>query len=208
MLRLRDIMTRNVLTVGPTTTLREAAELFATRHIGGAPVVEGSALLGVVSATDILAFAAAAPDDLRDDPRDDLRDDAHDDLDDRPVADDGDDWASPGGEPPARWFPELAADLDVVDQMDGAPAGGDALDRHTVAEVMTRRAVALPPGADAVTAAARLRAADVHRVLVVDGDRLLGIVTTTDITRAVADRALERRTYVFTAARRGCHCAP
>ena len=184
MLRLRDIMTRDVLTVGPTTTLREAAELLATRHIGGVPVVEGARLVGVVSANDILAFAAAAPDEPHDVPADDV-----------------DDWAEPGGgDPPARWFAELAdsADhLDVVHEMDDEPTGVDALDRHTVAEVMTRRVVAMPPDADAVTAAARLRTLDVHRVLVVDGDRLLGIVTTSDITRAVADRALERRTYVF-----------
>jgi len=186
MLRLRDIMTRDVLTVGPTTTLREAAELLATRHIGGVPVVEGSRLVGVVSANDILAFAAAS-----------------DESPDALLEDDLDAWAEPGGgDPPARWFAELAdradrADLDVVHELHGAPAGPDALDRHTVAEVMTRRVVALPPDADAVTAAARLRTLDVHRVLVVDGDRLLGIVTTTDITRAVADRALERRTYVF-----------
>lgn len=184
MLRLRDIMTRDLLTVGPTTTLREAAELLATRHIGGVPVVEGSRLVGVVSANDILAFAAAAPDEPHDAPADDV-----------------DDWAEPGGgDPPARWFAELAdsADhLDVVHEMDDEPTRADALDRHTVAEVMTRRVVAMPPDADAVTAAARLRTLDVHRVLVVDGDRLLGIVTTSDITRAVADRALERRTYVF-----------
>ena len=185
MLRLRDIMTRDVLTVGPATTLREAAELLATRHVGGVPVVEGTRLLGVVSANDILAFAATATDE----PRDASADEADEDMDD---------WIEPGvGESPARWLATLVehAELDVLP--DDAPDGPSALDRHTVAEVMTRRVVALPPDADAVTAAARLRAADVHRVLVVDGDRLLGIVTTTDITRAVADRALERRTYVF-----------
>ena len=181
MLRLRDIMTRDVLTVGPTTTLREAADLLATRHIGGVPVVEGTRLLGVVSANDILAFAAAAADEPREAPADDV-----------------DDWIEPGGgELPARWLASLVEPVELDAELADAPDGPSPLDRHTVAEVMTRRVVALPPDADAVTAAARLRTADVHRVLVVDGDRLLGIVTTTDITRAVADRALERRTYVF-----------
>ena len=102
--------------------------------------------------------------------------------------------------PRAEARPEFVADLDVVEEMeemDDVETIGDALDRHTVAEVMTRRVMAMPPGADAITAASRLRTADVHRVLVVDGDRLLGIVTTSDITRAVADRALVQRTYVF-----------
>jgi CBS domain-containing protein len=197
MLRLHEIMTRDVLTVSPTTTLREAAELLSTRHVGGAPVVEGSRVVGVVSASDILAFAAtsdSAPDTS-----------AAPDADDWDGACDGED-DGPGGFFGAR---ATALDLDLVDEMTGArrgplpgamddaAAGLDALDRHLVAEVMTRRVVALPPAADAVSAARRLRAAEVHRVLVVDGDRLLGIVTTTDIVRAVADRALERRTYVF-----------
>jgi len=191
MLRLRDIMTRDVLTVGPATTLREAAELLATRHIGGAPVVDGTRLVGVVSATDILAFAASASDAPRDERE----------------GDDGDDWNEASHDDlPSTWFAERAAehariaDLDVVEEMeemDDVETIGDALDRHTVAEVMTRRVMAMPPGADAITAASRLRTADVHRVLVVDGDRLLGIVTTSDITRAVADRALVQRTYVF-----------
>ena len=193
MLRLRDIMTTDVLTVSPTTTLREAAELLSTRHIGGAPVVDGSQLVGVVSAGDILAFAAAATDvaperDARDEPAD------WDDVEGWTVWDGAED-------PPARFFTDRSdqPDRDVVQEFDegAAPSNGDALDRHTVAEVMTRRVVAMPPTADGVEAAARLRAADVHRVLVVEGDRLLGIVTTSDITRAVAERRLVRQTYVF-----------
>ena len=42
MLRLRDIMTTDVVTVSPESTIREAMELFASRHISGAPVVAGN----------------------------------------------------------------------------------------------------------------------------------------------------------------------
>ena len=51
MLALRDIMTADVVTVSPQTTLREAMELLAQRHLSGAPVVSGGELVGVVSAT-------------------------------------------------------------------------------------------------------------------------------------------------------------
>jgi hypothetical protein len=61
MLRLRDIMTTGVITVTPDTTLREAMELFAEHHISGMPVMEGTRVVGVVSASDVLAFAAAPP---------------------------------------------------------------------------------------------------------------------------------------------------
>jgi CBS domain-containing protein len=194
MLRVRDIMTTDVLTVSPTTTLRESADLLSRRHIGGVPVLEQGALLGVVSASDILAFAAAVAD--RSEDGDGSSDD--DVWDDRPERDGQDD-------PPARYFTERLADgdLDVVDQITEPVPGTDALDRHTVEEVMTRRIVSLPPTADVFSAAACLEAADVHRALVVDQDRLIGIVTTTDIMRAVSSHRLERHTYVFDGRRRG-----
>ena len=37
----------------------------------------------------------------------------------------------------------------------------------------------------------------IHRVLVMEQDRLRGIVTTSDIAAAVADHKLTTRTYVF-----------
>ena len=42
-----------------------------------------------------------------------------------------------------------------------------------------------------------MRTADVHRVLVMDGESLLGVVTTRDIADAVADHQLTTRRYVF-----------
>ena len=61
MLRLSDIMTTNVIMVTAQTTLREATELFARHHISGAPVVDGRTVVGVVTAADVLGFAADAP---------------------------------------------------------------------------------------------------------------------------------------------------
>ena len=43
MLRVRDIMSTDVVTVGPQTTIREAMELLTQRHMSGAPVVSGRA---------------------------------------------------------------------------------------------------------------------------------------------------------------------
>src|SRR5690606_19110827 len=62
MLRLRDIMTTDVLSVSPELTVREAMEILDGRHISGAPVVANGNIVGIVSATDLLAFAASLPD--------------------------------------------------------------------------------------------------------------------------------------------------
>ena len=192
MLRLRDIMTTDVLTVGPQATLREAVTLLASHHIGGAPVVDADRVVGVVSATDILTFAASTPP--------------------VPVShDEPEDWAEwieaaeqPGweteDEPSARFFTdEWSGDgAETVERFDAtATPEWDVLGEHVVAEVMTRRVLALPPTVDVSAAADRMRTADVHRVLVMNGRVLLGIVTTMDIARAVADHRIARRTFVF-----------
>src|SRR5690349_9858744 len=61
MLRLRDIMTTDVLCVSPETTLRDAIALFAAKHVSGAPVMAGTSIAGVVSLTDLAEFAATQP---------------------------------------------------------------------------------------------------------------------------------------------------
>jgi IMP dehydrogenase len=43
---------RNPITVGPLTTIREVLELTRARNISGVPVVDGSELLGIVTARD------------------------------------------------------------------------------------------------------------------------------------------------------------
>lgn len=62
---------------------------------------------------------------------------------------------------------------------------------------MTRTVFSLAPGTPVPVAADRIRTAGVHRVLVMHGNRLLGIVTTKDIANAVADNKLTAHTYVF-----------
>ena len=66
MLRLRDIMTTNVITVDPDVSIRQAMNLFTSRRISGAPVVAGNDVIGVISASDLVQFAATASRPLED----------------------------------------------------------------------------------------------------------------------------------------------
>jgi CBS domain-containing protein len=73
----------------------------------------------------------------------------------------------------------------------------DQLAEHTVEEAMSHAVCAVAANAEVGAAADAILAARTHRALVLDGDDLVGIVSATDIIRAVAERKLQPRRYVF-----------
>jgi acetoin utilization protein AcuB len=52
--RVDEIMTTDLITVAPSTTIEEAAKLIAKYKIGAVPVVEQGKLVGILTETDIL----------------------------------------------------------------------------------------------------------------------------------------------------------
>ena len=192
MLRLRDIMTQDVLTVSPDLSVREAMDLLTSRHISGAPVVTQDRVVGVVSLTDLAEYAAAARGVPTQRPE-------HAEWGEfeEPLA-----WIE-GDEPSAAFFSEMWEDAgaDVVERM--AEAEGpewNVLEEHTVADTMNRQIISLTPDTTVEEGAALMRRAGIHRVLVAEEGKLLGLVTTKDITDAVADHRFTNRVYVFGAA--------
>jgi CBS domain-containing protein len=188
MLRLRDIMTRDVLTLAPDLSLRDALSLLVTRHISGAPVVGQGKVVGVVSLTDLAEFASSSPGVPTE----------------RPVStawEDGEPDEVPEGEEPASaFFAEMWDDAgaDVDERM--AESGGpewNMLEEATVGEVMSRDVRSMTPETPVEDAADFMRSAAIHRVLVMTDGRLEGIVSTSDIAAAVADNRLSHRVYVF-----------
>lgn len=57
---VKDLMRTDVITVGPQTTLKEAAKLMATKWIRHLPVVEGSRVVGILSQRDLTGVLAEA----------------------------------------------------------------------------------------------------------------------------------------------------
>jgi CBS domain-containing protein len=189
MLRLRDIMTRDLVTLSPEHSLRDAMSILASNHISGAPVLANGKVVGVISLTDLAEFGASDPGVPTE----------------RPELAEWGGWDEPldlpeGEEPSSSFFTQLWDDAgaDVAERI--AATGGpewNALQESTVGEAMTRHVLALSPGTAVDYAANFMRNACIHRVLVMDGDRLLGVVTTKDISDAVADHKLTRQTFVF-----------
>ncbi len=62
-MKVRDGMTRLVLTIGPAHTLREAARLMSARHVGAAVVTDdGHAGVGILTERDVLDSLGAGQD--------------------------------------------------------------------------------------------------------------------------------------------------
>jgi len=56
-MRAHQIMTKNVITVTPRTSIEDAANIMLRNHISGLPVVEDGKLAGIVSESDFLRRA-------------------------------------------------------------------------------------------------------------------------------------------------------
>ena len=169
MLCLKDLMRRDVVSVAPDLTLRELVELFAAREVSGAPVVVSRKVVGVVSTTDIFDFREET----------------------RGTAPTSERRRTPGS---AEFFFDLEdpADSDSLELMRmSRDRSWDLLDEYSVADVMTRDVVSQPSSASVKKAAQYMLDAGIHRVLVIDAGELKGIITTTDIVRAVAEGRLK-----------------
>ncbi|MFL5615251.1 MAG: CBS domain-containing protein [Gemmatimonadaceae bacterium] len=186
MLKLSDIMTRDVVTVTPQTSLRDAVELFTAKHISGAPVLAGNSVVGVVSAADVLAFIST-PIVGRNRPEFP----EWNDVSERSV----DQEAECENVAPASYFTDLWSDngADTADRLASTQtADWSLLDEHTVDEVMTLHAVTLAPNDPVLTAAELMRRKAIHRIVVMERDRLVGIVSALDVARAVAETGSSR----------------
>ena len=57
MLYARDIMTKEVLTVSPETSIAELSKTLENRQIGGLPVVQEGRLVGIITQSDLVERA-------------------------------------------------------------------------------------------------------------------------------------------------------
>jgi CBS domain-containing protein/anti-sigma regulatory factor (Ser/Thr protein kinase) len=57
-MKVRDVMTRDVITVGPTNLMSELRGILRRNRISGLPVVQGERLLGIISVEDFIKWLA------------------------------------------------------------------------------------------------------------------------------------------------------
>jgi CBS domain-containing protein len=61
-MKVRELMTKDVVSVRPAATLREAAALLVEHRVSGLPVVRGNEVVGVLSEADIVAKTSGGTD--------------------------------------------------------------------------------------------------------------------------------------------------
>lgn len=124
-LTARDIMTTEVITVTPSTPLKEFARICAEDKISGAPVVTvDGRLAGIVSRTDLL---------------------------------------------------ERLAEIRDLDPQAGEEMPGE------VQDIMQERIISVPPATTLDRVAKRMAEERIHRVLVTEKGKLVGIITSLDL---------------------------
>jgi CBS domain-containing protein len=174
MLLLRDIMTRDVVHVTPDTPITEVVSILSSESITGVPVVAAARVVGVISASDIVEFAGRNETELENAPE---NWDAIDDELERELE--------------AELSPLELEAAEIVDQLeDSSKDDVELFTEFTAGDLMTRKLCSLPSATPLDKAAREMVRTGVHRLLVMDGDQLVGIATSMDFLRAVAQGQL------------------
>jgi len=161
MWKVREIMQTKVVTVQPEMPVRALVQVLAKSRISGVPVVDAAAvILGVVSATDVMALAAWGGE-------------AH-------VADPWQDEEGAGDEESAWYF----RSTDVPSKYELHHAA-DRMSEYVVEDIMTPAAFSVGPDATIHELARFLLRGRIHRALVIEDGKLIGIVTTFDLLNAL-----------------------
>lgn len=143
-MKAKDIMTADVITIRPDTTVREVAKLMTEKHISGVPVVDAEGrLLGLLSQSDLLH-------------RQEL-----------------------GTETRRKWWLHVFADPDRLameyTKSHGLKAG----------DIMSKHIISVSPETELADVAAILDKNRIKRVPVMANGALVGIVTRTDLVKAL-----------------------
>jgi CBS domain-containing protein len=166
-MRARDAMTAAPVQIGPDEPLAELERVLLGARLGGVPVVEHGRLLGVVSRSDILRVLGAER--ALAEAQAEFYHEFHDD----PFA------------PSERAARTASAGL-----ADAAAQVARRMAQLRVRDAMTPEVERVDADAPLRELAARMVARRIHRVLVTEGDRLVGVVSALDLVRLVADGRL------------------
>jgi CBS domain-containing protein len=152
-MKARDIMVREVITVGPDEPLEEACDRMQMHNVGGLPVVAGNGrLMGIVTQDDLVYGPMGGRE---------------------------------GGGESERVARVTVREASLREGPRGAPL--------KVSEIMTSPAVSVEEDTPLEDVCSLMWALRIHRLPVVRGGTLTGIVSAMDVCRAIAEGRAEIR---------------
>lgn len=144
-MKAHDVMTKDVVSIGPNATVKRAAGVMAGRRISGLPVVtRDGQIIGIISESDLLHRVELGT-----------------------------------AEPPAR----LTAYFSDPEEMARAYAKAHGAKVH---EVMSRPVVSVDADAELIEVADTFDHYKIKRVPVTDGGKIAGMITRSDLVRALS----------------------
>jgi CBS domain-containing protein len=180
MITVNDIMQTDVVSVTPDMTARHLARVLADHEISGTPVVDAAdRLVGVVSSTDLVRLAASD---------DEVHLTASALRAEMPQERDPDDEVDVDPDPYDFFLPEESI---FMGHRFLASVPQTAFDTVPVSDLMTPVSFSVPPDTSIQDISEFLVRGRIHRAVVVEGEKLLGIVTSNDILRALSEGRLE-----------------
>lgn len=144
-MKAADVMVRNVITVGPDSTVGDVAELLLANRISGMPVVDSNGkVVGIVSEGDLLHRVESGTEQQR-----------------------------------SRWLEWLTP---------GRTLAAEFVKSHSrrVADIMTRHVVTVAPDTTLDEVATTMESNGIKRMPVVQGDKLVGMITRANLVQALA----------------------
>ena len=151
-MRVTDLMTRNCISVLPSTTLADVARIMLENHVTGLPVLDTDGkLLGIVSEGDLLRRAELGTDGQ-----------------------------------PMNWLKALLMPSSVAENYVVTHA------RH-VSGVMTKNPVSVTPATELNDVAEVMLRRHIKRLPVLDEGRLVGVISRTDLLRALMRKLIETK---------------
>jgi CBS domain-containing protein len=144
----RDVMKTTVVSVHPDTPLTQLEDTLVARRIGGAPVIEGGHLVGIVSRSDIVRYFTL---------RRSMATLLH---------------------PPQPGHDRAAGEEEVW----------PSTEKHlAVKDIMAHDTVVVAPDTPIEEVARLMTTRHVHRVLVTEGDTVVGLISALDLAQLIAE---------------------
>lgn len=161
-LSAKDVMRKQVVTLSPQDTIHSALAVFEDHRIGGAPVTdEDGKLVGVLTLSDVARTEHLSGDRIRSERGTfEMSDVVGEEEEEEP-------------DPDEVFFAKNDYSTEVAGQ-------------DLVGDWMTSRVVTVEPQDRLASVCAKMVKNQIHRVFVIDSERIVGIITSFDVVRCVA----------------------